>query len=733
MVEIVIDLTAIQFLDSDRPLFDGKELLLSSKNFIFAKNGSGKSTLSNAIANQKNEEFDVQIFKGFDGIIGEKDNFDAFSLAVDAGEKEAEIRQLEKQLNQKRVERLQSEKKISKPIDEDENLFSKLEKSKASRVTQESKLDKFYTNSARDIANSTNPNLVKNARTYNKKSFKEEIKESKTKELLQDVEITQLHEILESSSYDITSPSFKNIDLLKYLTSVNEILSSKVEEHITIRRLDNQQKINFAENGLHIHDKGDVCSFCGNKISDEIFEELESYFSVDEVKILQDRIGKGKLAIQKQLETLETLQISARNFYPNLIDKAESEINDIERAKQSQKEFLDKLYSVLENKERNLFLESEILDIAVPNDIDFTQLNKLIEENNQFSSNLEVEKDKARKNLRLHKIKKILEDFQYDIEIAELNHLIAQQSERQKEFDNEENSFKVFSQEIDSLEKTIEGLKPKAEKQAIERINKKLRLKVSWQLDFYENEESGYYLVKEGNRTRSVKKLSTGEKNIIAFLYFIEKLEEIRENQDRKSKLIVFDDPMSSNDDTMQYLIICELQRLYQGKEQNKFDVNKDIIVILTHNVHFYLNVQPHGSFKDEKGRTKYDKNNFYRIDNHKFVQVLSEKEDFKTSYEALWIELKNLYECGHENSMLNSMRRIIETYMQFNCLKQEDFYRGNEQYLKLFNVHSHSIETYSAETFTENKEDMKKLFYQIFKDNGCENHFNKYWTIESK
>ncbi|MGZ7259866.1 AAA family ATPase, partial [Streptococcus pyogenes] len=75
------------------------------------------------------------------------------------------------------------------------------------------------------------------------------------------------------------------------------------------------------------------------------------------------------------------------------------------------------------------------------------------------------------------------------------------------------------------------------------RINENLRLKVQWELDFYEDENSGYYRVKQGDSYRSVKKLSTGEKNIIAFLYFIEKLEEVKEKQDNKSKIIVFDDP----------------------------------------------------------------------------------------------------------------------------------------------------------------------------------------------
>ena len=77
---------------------------------------------------------------------------------------------------------------------------------------------------------------------------------------------------------------------------------------------------------------------------------------------------------------------------------------------------------------------------------------------------------------------------------------------------------------------------------------------------------------------------------------------------------------------------------------------------------------------------------------------------------------------------MLNSMRRIIETYIKFNQLNQDKFYRNNEQYLKLFNVNSHSIDDLSAEAFTENVEEMKSLFSQIFADNGCSEHFEKYW-----
>ncbi|WP_057490146.1 AAA family ATPase [Streptococcus orisasini] len=727
MTETTIDLTQIQFSDSDKPLFDGKKLELRNKNFIFARNGSGKSTLSDAIKFQKSDDFDVQVFKGFETLVGENENLDAFSLAVDAGEKEEEIRKINKQLEAKRSEYTLSNGRITDSEDENENLYSKLKASEDSYNKQKKKLDKFYTDSARSIGDISNPQLVTSSRNYRSNNFKNEISRAN---LLQDTEINQLKQVLKSEPKRINRINFQDIDFDKYLIAVNEIISSKVEERIKIARLDNQEKINFAKTGLYIHEKEQICAFCGNKITDEVFNELESYFSADEVKALQDRIKSGKDKIKSLQEQLNGLQISTEGFYPNFLDRAVEEQKKILELKEEQNKFLDTLYTELENKEKNLFNESDLIDTEVPEGLDFNNLNLLIDENNRFSENLEKEQKIARDKLRYHEIKILLDKFNYQVESNQLQNLSKVQAERQEDFDREKEHLNNLQKEINQLTIDIEKLKPKAEKQAIDRINKKLKSRVQWELDFYENEDSGYYRIMQGDRYRSVKKLSTGEKNIIAFLYFIEKLEEVRDSQANKPKLIVFDDPMSSNDTTMQYLITWELQRLYQGKDKNKYDINKDIMVILTHNVHFYLNVQPHGNFKDDKGRTKYDKNNFYRIDNHKFIKIISEKEDFKTSYEALWVELKDLYDCGHKNSMLNTMRRIIETYMKFNSLKQDKFYKGNEQYLKLFNVNSHSIDDLSAESYSETKEEMRGLFYQIFKENECEEHFNNYWKF---
>ena len=732
MASTIINLEQIKFEDSVTPLFKGKQLELSSKNFIYARNGSGKSTLSKAIYNQKQSEFEVHVFNGFDSLIGENENLDAFSLAVNASEKEEEIKELKEKIT-KTEQDLSLVKKLlveKNGENEEPTLYDEcLEKSRVFNE-QDRKIQNFYKDSARTISLNTDPVIVDNPRSYNKKNFESEIKSACR---LEETDINLYRKILQSVPKEIARISEKKINFENYIKAVNEIISSKVVERVLIDRLDNQRKINFAKEGLEIHKEENICSFCGNELSDEVLMELERYFSADEVKELQNRIKVGKEKITNLLNEIAVNdKISTDDFFPDLKDEVEKESEKVNESLAEQKSYLEILLKTLEQKESNLFVESEKLELFVPNNVNYAEINRLIEIHNKNVLDIKNKQKEARDAIRYHEIKLLLENFQYDVQIERLTVLKSEKEEKELVYSQKKDKKKELEQNLAEYRSQVDKLKPKAEKEAIERINKKLRLKVSWELDHVDDDNLGYYRIKEGERYRSVKQLSTGEKNVIAFLYFIERLEEVKEGS-RKKKIIVFDDPMSSNDDKMQYLIIWELQRLYQGKDRDKFNEDRDIMVILTHNIHFYLNVQPHGNFKDKKDRTKYDKNNFYRIDHHEFIKILSEKDDFKTNYEAMWVELKDLYECGHKLSMLNTIRRIIETFLKFNALNQEIFYKDNEQYLKLFNVNSHGIDDTTAVQYTETIDEMRALFYQIFKDNHYEEHFKHYWKFDAE
>ena len=54
----------------------------------------------------------------------------------------------------------------------------------------------------------------------------------------------------------------------------------------------------------------------------------------------------------------------------------------------------------------------------------------------------------------------------------------------------------------------------------------------------------------------------------------------------------------------------------------------------------------------------------------------MKDEDDFKTSYESLWIELKLLYEYDVTSAdmLLNPIRRIIETFTKFNALDKTNF-----------------------------------------------------------
>lgn len=740
MDEIKIDLSEHQFLDGIS-VFKQPAVEIKHKNFVFAKNGSGKSTFASIVDQELSKKFDVRIYNGFDTMLGENENLNAFALSVNANANEKLIEEKQKSLNTQNIElsRVLSEIGESSADDQDKKNLSKRLQEANKRVAEKQKvIEDFYTVSAAEIKNMSDPQISGTA--YNKNNFKNEIRVAAK---LQDDDISLLKETVKTDEKVAKCITWQELNLAGYLNSTNDILESKVEEKTRILRFNNDQdKINFAESGLKIHEhrEGELCVFCGNPISKETFEELEAYFSADEVEQLKERIELGKKKISNLVADVHNISNESSDFYPDFRTKAVSLWDQVSVQKQEVIHFCEVLENSLSDKERNLFDKQEPVSISVPENVDVSEYNSLVEENNAFGKDLDKEKNEAKVKLRKSAIKRMLDDFHFDVKKSELGSMQEIRNNVQKEIHEKEQEKASIQNVIKSLENEIDALKPKAEKQAINHINQKLSGSVSWKLDYYEeSDESGYYWVSqkcEDGRIahRGVKELSTGEKNIIALLYFLEKLEETGEANDKLPKVILFDDPMNSNDAGMQYLIITELQKLYQGKFSKRYNPQKDYIVIMTHNVHFYLNVPPHGAFKDENGKTKYDKNNFYSIRRGHFIQIENEKQDFKTNYDALWSELQDLSENNLTNSMLNSMRRIIETYIEFTGISQNDFYKNNEQYLKLFNVNSHSaIDSVSAEAFTESSQELVASFHQIFKDNNAEAHFKSHWNVESK
>lgn len=270
----------------NEPLFDVNEMDINkSVTFVYGKNGTGKSTLTHIIQQQA-LDYEVNVFQGFDELVGENRRLNAVVLGEENEIIEKKINALNEEKEQLLKQRNEILESVSEPEKEGEsNYWTNYNDALINYQTKEKEIMDLMKKGAAKIKNRQNPPLSKS--NYNVNGFKEDIPNAKflgekQKELYLDLLRTTL-----KIAPAICAP---DVDLEKLQTSVNVILQKKVEEKIFVKRFDNDSsKRQFAYEGLRIHHKGEICAFCGSPIDDSIFEELTKYFSADEVAKVQRR------------------------------------------------------------------------------------------------------------------------------------------------------------------------------------------------------------------------------------------------------------------------------------------------------------------------------------------------------------------------------------------------------------------------------------------------------------
>jgi len=170
---------------------------------------------------------------------------------------------------------------------------------------------------------------------------------------------------------------------------------------------------------------------------------------------------------------------------------------------------------------------------------------------------------------------------------------------------------------------------------------------------------------------------------------------------------------------------MTELWRFFHGGDLENTYSN---LIIMTHNIHFYLNI-----ILGTNGQKDYKKNPHFHLirttSGIRYKHIENEKGDFKTSYSQLWHELKFLFDNDQADFMINPARRILETFINFNGFSKTKFYENNKEAKKMFNVHSHGIEDFSADLNNKTKDEIITMLKAVFESNNHLDHFNKHWN----
>ena len=697
-------------LPSDR-FFNTTYSGLKQKNFIYGKNGTGKSTITQTISDLFHATHDVRIFQGFDSV-AENSVLNAISLGKENASIQPQIDQVSLQISELEKDLIAND---SRP----DNLYARYQAKKKEYKEQEKSINDNFRSSASKLKREhTDLTGV----YYDIRNFKKDIEcieNSVSSVLLSDTETEQLQQLMNQEEIKIeTKQSFPNVDVSGFLEATNEIITTELAKSI-ILEFSTIEEQNWVRQGLNYHEKGDVCAFCNNPISEQRLDQLNHYFS-DNVKKFETRLsGAIEHLKSKKYEISKINVIEPSQFYPIYREQISVLNTSILKLIQKYTQFLDFLIKTLEKRKSNLFTTMSEISYKIPDSFESIkeQYGKIYVENKKYGQDLTIKKEEAKNKLRLNLVNIELSGMNYSQEISDLKDLGIEKKRLADELKNNQNNLLALrTQKYDLISQTID------ESIAAERINKALRSlgNHSFQLVLVSGEQKGQYTIKNiDGSTRDVDTLSTGEKNIVSFLWFLADLD----NPSKKTEnpqIIIFDDPMNSNDDTTQYLIISYLQDLINNLSENQQ------LFILTHNIHFYLNVRYDWWRKAPKTKLTL---NLKKIDGKsKILPIETQDKDLKTSYDALWTELRWLYQQDKPDFMLNPIRRIFETFSKFNNISPSVLFKNDAEAKKLFDVNSHSIDDLEADLNGKTKEDIIAKVRELFSNNNAQAHFEKYW-----
>lgn len=684
-------------------------------NFIFGRNGTGKTTIANEIKTQLSKTHDVHLFDGY-GSVAINDKLNAIALGKENVEIDNEILKINKEIDDLNA-------KIGNN-DKDGSLSHLLANRNDTCNKARSEIERLYTSMASRIKNMSNPQIAPT--NYNKNDVRSEIKLSRQ---LCTEDVKKFTSVLMSSKKEhigrISARQINYDDVIKQVNGILTVTASVVTMPPELRN--NTTKQNFAAQGLQIHKTSNghekTCAFCGGEISDDRWDQL--------LLVFNNQASSTEKQIDDEIRKIDTLiaeinkigLIDKSQFYGNYAEKLDNLVSMLTNAKNENANFLNQSKRKLQEKKQYLFTALEPIKSSTPQQLApcIDAINRLIDENNNLSANLEKEQENAKKALRLHHIDNMAAEANYSSLEADLNiasrELAVAQSDL-NEANSKLNSLKEKKANLLSQTKDVRILANK--------INNALRSTggSSFSLVYADGDpgSGGYYRVKGANEgVRDITHLSTGELNIVSFLYFVFKTHD-QISSTNKPYVVIFDDPMNSNDSTMQYLMISKLQELYESINQS----NNGLFILLTHNCNFFLNVR-----KPAKGL--YSKYGFFNLMTDGTTTMISAitngSNDFSTSYELLWKELVYLFDTNKPDLMLNCCRRICETYIKFNCISASKFYTSDLGAKKLFDVNQHSIDDLESDLNGKTSEEIKNILFSLFEHNNASEHFNSHWS----
>lgn len=406
----------------------------------------------------------------------------------------------------------------------------------------------------------------------------------------------------ERVNQDVRSLSKHTIDIPTISIKAEELIIKPISSSDKIEQLVRDAVLNrWVKDGRQHHkDKLDKCAFCGSDITEERWKELDSHFDEESEK-LEKEIDALLLEIQQQIAALNNcLSINKSVFYTKYHKDIDRLITFRQYVIDSIKIELGKISEQLTNRKNDL-LNTKIFTSIKNNNKRLEWCWQIFEniktQANNYSTLLGDEQSEAKRLLRLREVSDFANSIQYSTEALRIDGLktIADTKAQAKA----EIDLKIQNQ-IKAIEDK-ERLMNDEEKGAL-KVNEYLNnffghdfltLKALEEPDQLGGKKIRFEIIRNGKKAHH---LSEGECSLIAFCYFMAKLEDV---ETKGSKPIIWiDDPISSLDSNHIFFVYSLINSEIVAKQ------DFEQLFISTHNLDFlkYLKRLPDAANNAQRG-----------------------------------------------------------------------------------------------------------------------------------
>ena len=459
---------------------------------------------------------------------------------------------------------------------------------------------------------------------------------------------------------EISIPNFVPLLKLSESTILSKRIVGKEDIDISalIKKLDNSD---WVKAGMAYLEKSEgYCPFCQKQVPHNLTEQLSEYFDdaysealkeLSDLAIRYTSIGSQLLNQLKSIGQQNTAMLDVQTF--------NAAVTLLEKTIEENKRKID---SKRQNPSNSIVLvdygnlPDELVNLV-------KDANKKIAEHNLTVSRISDERRTLKKQIWKFIVNEASSDIAlYKKEKKNLENEIESLESKIKE---DERQRKALESKLRTLQSTLTSVIPT--KNLINGWLKEFGF-TGFQLAVSSDEHS-YSLIRDDG-TPVNKSLSEGERNFVTFLYFYALLKGSQDNSgNTPEQIVVIDDPVSSMDSEVLFIVSTLIHELYEGICNNSSNIKQ--LVVLSHNLYFYKEVTFFDSLPKKIRSNRKQLLRYWVVRKHKGISQLYFKEDnpVQSTYEILWSDVREASkhpDITNSNSLQNTMRRILEHYYKY-------------------------------------------------------------------